>query len=146
MIIKLNNYLTAMKKEDELRQIEANKKWEKQKNSSLISEIYPNVLEIYLDLRLDYSNAFSAHKEHLTQNFIPSDKAYFEINCINRDCLFSDLDLDNEVRNTIDSKLESDKGTKICHGYNTYSCYRRRQGSCLTRLDFEIKIKYKNAL
>ncbi|MDD2303265.1 MAG: hypothetical protein PHP53_01115 [Prolixibacteraceae bacterium] len=135
-----------MNKEDKIRQTEANTKWEKRKYSSLILENYPNVLEISLDLQLDYPNAFSIHKNHFTPKFNPTDKAYFEISCINKDCLFSDLDLDNEIRNTINQKLDFFKGHKICNGYNTFSCYERKQGTCMTRLDYEIKIKYKNAL
>jgi len=135
-----------MNKEDKIRQIEANNRWEKRKYSSLIYEIYPNVKEISFDLHLDYPNAFNVHKQHFTPKFSPTDKAYFEISCINKDCLFSDLDLENEVRDTINKNLDFYKGHKICHGWNTYGCYERKQGTCMTSLDFEIKIKYKNAL
>ncbi len=132
-------------KEDKIRQADANNKWEKRKYSSLISEIFPNVLEISLNLLLDYPNAFDIHKKQLTSKFNPSDKAYFEISCINKDCLYSDLNLDNEIRDTINKNLDFYKGHKICHGWNTFKCYERRQGTCMTSLDFEIKIKYKNA-
>lgn len=135
-----------MNKEDKIRQIEANNKSEKRKYSLLISESYPDVLEVSLDLKLDYPNAFNIHKDHLTPKYNPTEKAFFEIDCINRDCISSDLQLDHEVRNAIRQKLEFYEGHKMCNGYNTFSCYERRQGTCMTRLDYEIRIKYKNAL
>ena len=135
-----------MKKEDKIRQTEANIKWEKRKNSTLISKEYPNVLEISMDLNLDHPNAFSIHKDHITLKYNPNDKAYFEINCINRECFQSDLELDTEVRNAISQALEFCEGHKTCNGYNTFSCYEHRQGTCMTGLDYEIRIKYKNVL
>ena len=144
--IKKKYNLTTMNKEDKTRQTEANNKWEKIKYSSLISDCYPDVMEILLDLKLDYPNAFSIQKDHRTHKYNPTDKAYFEIACINRDCIFSDLQLDNEIRNAIRQKLEFCEGHKICNGYNTFGCYERRQGTCMTSLDYEIRIKYKNAL
>lgn len=133
-----------MNKEDRIRQREANNKWEKRKSSYFISEIYPEVIEISLDLKFDYPNAFSDHKPLRTTKHLPLDKAYFEIDCINSDCLHSDLRLDNEIRSTIKQKLDFCEGYKICNGYNTFSCYEQNHGTCLTRLDYKIKIKYKN--
>lgn len=135
-----------MKKEDKIRQIDANNKFEKIKYSPLISEKYPNVLEISLDLKFNYPNAFSLHKDHITPKFNPDDKAYFEINCINRECFRSDLELDSEVRNAISQKIEFCEGHKSCKGYNTFSCYEQEQGMCMTELNYEIRIKYKNGL
>ena len=132
-------------KEQKIRYIELNNKLEQRKYSSLISERYPNVEEIKIEMLLDYPNVFSEHKREDSKIFKPHDKAYFEIDCINKDCVFSDLSLDSEVFTAINQQLESFKDRKICHGYNTFSCYERKSGTCMTNLDYEIKITYKNA-
>ncbi len=133
-------------KENKIRQIDFENKLEKRRNSPLISESYPNVETIEINMLLDYPNAFSEHKKRDSKTFLPTDKAYFEISCINKDCVFSDLKLDSEIHNTIFKKLESFKNKKNCNGYNTFSCYERKLGTCMTSLEFEVKIKYKSTL
>lgn len=133
-------------KEDKIRQADFTNKWEQRKNSSLICESYPNVEKIEIYILLEYPNAFSEHKKTDSKTFLPNDKAYFEISCINKDCIFSDLKLDSEINTAISKKLEFLNDRKICNGYNTFSCYERKSGTCMTSLEFEIKIKYKNAL
>jgi len=134
-----------MNKESKIRHELANNKWEEMKNSQLISERYPNVLEISIDLKLDYPNAFSDIKKHSTPKYIPTDKAYFEIECPNRECIYSDLSLSYEIRHTVQQKLDLYEGYKICNGYNSFGCSERKCGGCNTRLDYEIRIKYKTA-
>lgn len=131
-----------MTKEQKIRKEDSANKWEKYTLSKLISEKYPNVIEITLNLKLDYPNAFSVHKKDYTRILKPTERACFEIDCINRDCLFSDLTLDSEVHKAISQKLEFYKGYRICNGYDTFSSYEHRNGTCLTRLDYEIRIKY----
>jgi hypothetical protein len=135
-----------MNKENNIRQVDANNRWEKRKATSLISEVFPDVLEISFNLNLDYPNAFAIHQKHFSNVFSPIDKAYFEISCINKDCLFSDLSLKDEVYHAVGKKLLFLEGTKTCQGYNTFDCYEEKSSTCMTKLDFEINIKYKNAL
>lgn len=133
-----------MNKEQKIRKEDTANKWEKYTRSKLISEKYPNVIEIILDLNLDYQNPFSVHKKDYTRILKPTDRAYFEIGCINSKCLFSDLTLDSEVNHAISKKLEFYDGYRICNGYDTFSNYEHRNGTCLTRLNYEIRIKYNN--
>lgn len=131
-----------MKKEDEIRVKEANNNEENRRRRPLISEEFPKVLEISLELKLNYPNAFNLREGHFTSKYSPSDKAYFRVSCINRDCLFSDLELDKEVRDAVRRGLNFMKGIKICNGYNTFGCYEQRQGLCMSKLDYQIEIKY----
>ncbi len=133
-----------MNKEQKIRKEDSANKWEKYTLSKLISEKYPNIIEITLDLKLDYQNAFSVYKKDYTRILKPTERACFEIGCINRECLLSDLTLDSEVHKAISQKLEFYEGHKVCNGYETFSSYEHKNGTCLTRLDYEIRIKYNN--
>ncbi|WP_339875093.1 hypothetical protein [uncultured Algoriphagus sp.] len=131
-----------MGKEEKLRQQDSTQKWESFKNSLTISEEFPNVTKIVLKTSLDYPNAFSEAKETSQKEYFSDSKFHFEIECINRDCLYSSLNLNNDLRNAIRSRLKNVHGKVICKGYNTYGCFERKSGRCDTILEFEATIFY----
>ena len=132
-----------MNKEQQIRKQATSDKWEKYVYSQQISQKYPEVSEIIINLNLNYPNAFAIHKKEYTSSFTPTDKACFDIGCINRECLYSDLCIDNEVHNAIYKKQEVYEGSQVCNGYNTFSAYEHKNGTCLTELKYMIRIKYK---
>ncbi|GMT46062.1 MAG: hypothetical protein IEMM0006_1894 [bacterium] len=79
-----------MDKESKLRAKIANDYWYTYQNSPQISSIYPQIKEINLKLNFNYDE--SLKKESL-KVFKPSDKIFFKIECINKDCIYGGFNL-----------------------------------------------------
>ena len=129
-----------MDKESKLRAKIANDYWYTYQNSPQISSIYPQIKEINLKLNFNYDE--SLKKESL-KVFKPSDKIFFKIECINKDCIYGGFNLSNEINSLIASKETKMKGHQTCNGYQDYERYKARNYHCLCRLDYNIDIKYR---
>jgi hypothetical protein len=109
---------------------------------STIEIHYPALAEIILNLKFTYNGVVQS-KEEITLKYTPKDKAFFKIECINADCVYSDLELKDEIQKMIGKKETHSVGTKTCNGYQDYRRYLSRGNHCLTDMEYEIKLKYK---
>ena len=111
-------------------------------NQSTIDLIFPTVEKINIKLNFTY-NGVTQWKKERSLTYIPKDKAFFKIECINTECVYTDLELTEEIQKMIRSKETISTGTKTCSGYQDYRRYLSRANHCLTEMEYEIVIEYK---
>lgn len=128
-----------MDKESQLRLKIANNFWYDYQNSPKLYSIYPEVQEIDIKLRFNYDESF---EKELVKKFKPSDNAFFQIECINKDCIYGGFNLSNEITNMIRVKETNLTGHQTCNGYQDYERYMSKNYLCLCRLDYIVEIRY----
>lgn len=130
-----------MNQEAKLRAKIANDFWYSYQNSPSIESSFPQVQEIILNLNFNYDESY---KKNLKKIIKPSDKAFFQIECINKDCVYGGFNLSSEIREIISKNQTEYKGHQTCNGYQDYERYKAKNYHCLCRLDYEIEIKYQD--
>jgi len=88
--------------------------------SGLISELFPKVSSIVIDVKNSYGkiNPITVLR---TLNFWPNSYAYFNIECLSKGCLDGGYDLDQVITKMVRSHKDSGKGELICDGNNLSS-------------------------
>lgn len=130
-----------MDKETKLREKIANDFWYSYQNSPVIKSSFPQVQEINIDLNFNYDESY---KKNLKKTLNPTDKAFFQIECINKDCVYGGFNLTSDIYGMISKKQTKHNGHQICNGYQDYERYKAKNYHCLCRLDYEIEIKYQD--
>lgn len=105
----------------------------------MIKLSFPQVQEIILNLNFNYDDSYNGNLKKILN---PTDKAFFRIVCINRDCIYGGFNLSSEIYGMISKKRTKYNGHQVCNGYQDYERYIARNNHCLCRLDYEIEIKY----
>ncbi|WP_370090033.1 hypothetical protein [Ekhidna sp.] len=126
-------------KEQEIRQKESEINWNRKINSPLLKERFPQVESICISLTREYSGAY-AYSDIQEFTFTKSDKSYFKIDCLNPECIYSDLDFEEEIINAVNQRTQKTEGRKICHGWQDFE--RLNQYKCQSRVDFELVIHF----
>lgn len=124
------------------RQQQRINEWNLRQSHSYIKERYPNIENISLKLDFTYLGIDKIEKSR-TLEFTPNDRVYFKIDCINPECVDTDLDLSSEIQTMIYKKESILKGRKTCNGYQDFERFKAKNYHCLTTMNFEIEIKYK---
>jgi hypothetical protein len=85
--------------------------------SGLISEHFPKVSSIVIDVTNSYGkiNPITVLR---TLNFWPNSYAYFNIECLSKGCLHGGFDLDQVITMMIRSHKKSEEGKLVCDGNN----------------------------
>jgi len=85
--------------------------------SGLISEHFPKVSSIVIDVTNSYGkiNPITVLR---TLNFWPNSYAYFNIECLSKGCLDGGYDLDQVITMMIRTCKKSGKGELVCDGNN----------------------------
>jgi hypothetical protein len=88
--------------------------------SGLISEHFPKVSSIVIDVTNSYGerNPITVLR---TLNFWPNSYAYFNIECLSKGCLDGGYDLDQVITKMVRSHKDSGEGELICDGNNLSS-------------------------
>jgi hypothetical protein len=127
--------------EDKYRQIIFSNKWNLEQSRQSIGETYPNVDLIKIKFEFTYFGVI-LKKKMMEKIFYRHDKEFFQVDCINLNCINSDLNLSNEINNMIKIRETTLLGEKTCHGYQNFQRYKTNGNSCLTKMKFQIDIKY----
>src|SRR4030043_1471425 len=103
--------------------------------SDLISEHFPKVSSIVIDVRNCYGkiNPITVLR---TLNFWPNSHAYFNIECLSKGCLAGGFDLDQVITMMVRSHKDSGEGELICDGNNLSSDH--------SNILYKINIRYNN--
>ena len=116
--------------------------WNLKNSRPYISSAYPNVNQITLNLDFEYSGV-----TYITDSrkivLKSTDKDFFKIDCINSECVHSDLDLSEDIIRMIHTKDSYFEGHMTCNGYQNFTRYQAHGNHCLTQLNFKIFIEYK---
>ena len=116
--------------------------WNLKNSRPYISSVYPNVNQITLNLGFDYEGVVLMSDSH-EKIYKPTDKDFFKIDCVNSECIQSDLDLSEDIRSMIHTKISFLEGQKTCNGYQNFTRYQAHGNHCLAQLKFKINIEYK---
>jgi hypothetical protein len=110
-----------------LKQKDLNK--EKKLGTGSISDLFPKVLDITFVIMHDQMTR--------TLYFWPSRHAYFNIACMQKDCIDGGFDLTSIITKMIKKQIESQSGTQLCKGkIHTKTAER-------PRIAYKITIRYK---
>ena len=85
--------------------------------SGLISEHFPKVSSIVIDVTNSYGkiNPITVLR---TLNFWPNSYAYFNIECLSKGCLEGGFDLDQVITMMVSTRKKSEEGELVCDGNN----------------------------
>jgi hypothetical protein len=85
--------------------------------SGLISEHFPKVSNIVIDVTNSYGkiNPITVLR---TLNFWPNSYAYFNIECLSKGCRDGGYDLDQVITMMIRTRKKSEEGELVCDGNN----------------------------
>jgi hypothetical protein len=101
--------------------------------SGLVSEHFPKVSSIVIDVRNCYGkiNPITVLR---TLNFWPNSYAYFNIECLSKGCLDGGFDLDQVVTTMVKGHKGSGEGEIVCDGNNLSSDH--------SNIHYKINIQY----
>lgn len=105
-----------------------------------ISELYPSVSSIIIKYNQIYRSAFGTDKKESILNFGSSERNFFLIKCLNRECTSIGFDLGNIISNMVQSKEVEKDGDMDCKGSESPDHLYQ---SCGSSLHYSIKIVYK---
>jgi hypothetical protein len=110
-------------------------KMQQRLDSGLISEHFPKVSSIVIDVTNSYGkiNPITVLR---TLNFWPSSYAYFNIECLSKGCLDGGFGLNQVITTMVRSHKESGKGEIACDGNNISFDH--------SKFHYKINIRYNN--
>ena len=85
--------------------------------SGLISEHFPKVSSIVIDVTNSYGKINPITVSRIL-NFWPNSYAYFNIECLSKGCLNGGYDLDQVITMMIRTRKKSEEGELVCDGNN----------------------------
>jgi hypothetical protein len=103
--------------------------------SGLVSEHFPGVS--HLLVRMIYRNKATPLLMIRTVNFASSDNAYFNMACMDRDCMNGGFDLTQEIDDLVKTHKDSAQGRMHCNGLD------KVPASCSAMIDYVISISYR---
>ncbi|NOQ25770.1 MAG: hypothetical protein GQ564_10455 [Bacteroidales bacterium] len=129
--------------EQKIRQKEFENRLNDEQCKPFIKDVFPFIDKITIRLKFQYTGAMEIENG---QQIIKTreDKFYFRIPCINPECIYSDLNLINEINSLINFRETNMNGKKLCNGWQDYVRYKAKNYHCQTHMDYEIEIKYHN--
>ncbi len=86
--------------------------------AGLVSERFPGVSSIVFRMTYHLGAANPILMER-TLNFLPTDYAYFRLECMKEECTNGGFDLAPVVSDLVKSRKKTSKGRAMCHGKNT---------------------------
>jgi len=120
-------------KQNYLERAELNK--QRRLESGLVSECFPGVSYIVIQMTY-YLKGVEQASMVRTVNYWPSRHAYFNMNCMIKDCIDGGFDLTSAIRLMIKKREKLGKGTLSCKGKIS------NRASQHSRVAYKITIKY----
>jgi hypothetical protein len=120
-------------KQNYLERAELNK--QRKLETGLVSECFPEVSDIVIQMTY-YLKGFDQASMVRTINFWPSRHAYFNMDCMIKDCVDGGFDLTSVINHMIKKREKSGKGALFCKGKIS------NRTSQHSRVTYKITIKY----
>ena len=110
--------------------------------AQLIKDKFPVLASLSIDMAFEYPD-WGVNPNPNQENFGPEDKAFFEFQCPDRECIRGKkggFNLSDAVSKLVKGHLEEAQGTIICQGWQD----RERIGShrCLWKMKYKITATY----
>jgi len=128
--------------EAEYRNLLFKNNWNLKVSRPLISSVYPSISKIIVNLNFSYNGAIK-HTNSYERIYYPHDNDYFKIECINPECLDTDLDISNDIKNMVAKKSNIYEGQMLCNGFQDYERSKTNHNKCLAEMKYKIEIEYK---
>lgn len=103
--------------------------------SGLVSERFPEVSGIVTHMTY-YHKGVNPILMVRTVNFFPSSYAYFNMDCMIKDCVDGGFDLTSVITDMVKNHKKLDKGKLVCNGKNDALAFDHAS------IDYEIRIQY----
>ncbi|MDO8282414.1 MAG: hypothetical protein Q7U10_07310 [Thermodesulfovibrionia bacterium] len=110
---------------------------EKMKAVGLVSKCFPDVLDIVIHMTYDRKTSSSFSLER-TLNFSQSSYAYFDINCIIKDCVYGNLNLTPLISSMVKEHKKNGTGREV------FKVSKDSYISGDVGISYKINIKYNN--
>ncbi|MGE5894466.1 MAG: hypothetical protein ACM34I_10460 [bacterium] len=123
-----------MNRQDSLAKAELSKS--KKTAAGLIADRFPGVADMVIHMTY-YHEAANPVLMERTINVFPTSFAYFQMECMNRDCTNGGFDLTSVIRNMVKNRKKTHKGTLACKGDNKVLSPEHAS------ISYEITIRYK---
>jgi len=101
--------------------------------TGLISEHFPKVSSIVINMT-NYHKGINPVPIVRTCNFWPNSHAYFNIECLSKNCVDGGFDLDQVITMMIENHQNSGKGELVCDGSSLPSDH--------SHINFKVTIQY----
>jgi hypothetical protein len=111
------------------------------RNAQLLEAEHPAVEEIRVDLEFTDPSGFRQPLRQPTRLFTSRERAFFEFECPDRECISGGFNLSSTVRDAVNSRLPDATGQVDCQGWLDRE--RIRKHRCFLRCKFQINITYK---
>ena len=112
-------------------------------SSLKLSELYADVQELRAELH------FTPHDPPSTplnssEAWNPDDRAFFEIQCPDRECICGGFDLSGAIGQAVKDHRTSVQGRLGCDGWQDTERYRKHR--CMMSLDYRLLLTYRSTL
>ncbi len=104
-------------------------------NAGLLSARFPEVTGITIHMTY-YQKGVNPVLMERTVNFFPGSYAYFNMECMSRDCVDGGFDFDRTIASMVRGHRESAEGELVCEGHNVSTDH--------SKVGFRIVIGYRN--
>lgn len=104
--------------------------------AGFVSDVFPEVSEIVFHMTY-YQQAINNVLMVRTVSLLPTGKAYFNMECMVKNCVDGGFDLSPVIAGLIKKHKKSGKGTMVCNGKNETSADDHAS------ISYDISIKYK---
>ena len=121
-------------KQGYLAKLELNKK--NRLASGLVSEKFPNVSEMVIHMTY-FQKASELILMERTVNVTPNDFAYFNMECMMKECLNGGFELGSVISNLVKKRKKTAQGKLVCSGKGDFL------SSGHASISYEISIKYR---
>jgi hypothetical protein len=108
--------------------------------ASKLSKLNPDVEEIRGEFRFTPNDPPQTPRDQ-TKVWWPDSDAFFEINCLDRECICGGFDLSRVIGEALRNRQTVVEGQLTCAGWQDRERYRKN--TCYNTLDYRLAIKYR---
>lgn len=123
-----------IQRQDHIKKMELKK--QHRQDAGLVSERFPQVAGMVIHI-IYYHKAENPVLMERTVNIFPSSYAYFNMECMSKDCVGGGYDLTQAINKNIKQQKKSFKGKMVCKGKNN-----GQKAPDHASIDYEVTITY----
>jgi hypothetical protein len=117
--------------------------WQQQQWTAPMSESYPDVASITIDVKLTDPDGWAGNPAPTQLTFTPDQKAFFQMQCPYRECVRGGFDFSKGVSQAVADPAGRSAGYELCNGWQDEE--RIGKHSCMLRADYNITVQRRDA-
>jgi hypothetical protein len=115
---------------------------DRERSSPKVSQLYPHVQEIRIWLRFTPHDGPPTPVDR-TKIWKSDDDAFFEIECLDRECICGGFDLAPVVDEAVKNRQTDVEGRLSCEGWQDSERYRKNR--CMIALDYRVSPTHRSS-